>query len=143
MENSFRSDCPVTSAIDILGDKWTLVIVRDLLIVGKKTFKDFSDSDEKIASNILASRLKHLERYGIVTKSKLPNNKKTIVYKLTEKGVALAPIVAEIILWSDANIREFNPEMIINEEILASLKADSKKAITAIQDNYTNNHKEV
>jgi DNA-binding HxlR family transcriptional regulator len=141
MKCEFRSDCPVASALDIIGDKWSLVIVRDLLIVGKKTFKDFSESEEKIATNILTSRLKHLQKYGIVTKSKPPNNKKTIVYTLTKKGISLAPIIAELILWSDLNVREFNSAMDINEELLTGLRADTKKTVAIIQEKYTNNLK--
>jgi DNA-binding HxlR family transcriptional regulator len=141
MKCEFRSDCPVASALDIIGDKWSLVIVRDLLIVGKKTFKDFSESEEKIATNILTSRLKHLQKYGIVTKSKPPNNKKTIVYTLTKKGISLAPIIVELILWSDLNVREFNSAMDIDEELLTGLRADTKKTVAIIQEKYTNNLK--
>ena len=71
MNNNFRCNCPITSALDIVGDKWTLVIIKQMLLEGKKTFKDFSESDEAIASNILSSRLKMLEEFKIITKEKL------------------------------------------------------------------------
>ena len=88
MNNKFRCNCPITSALDILGDKWTLVIIKQMLIEGKQTFKDFLESDEAIATNILSSRLKMLEEYKMIRKEKLPHNKKTNIYLLTEKVLA-------------------------------------------------------
>ena len=105
MNNNFRCNCPITSALDIVGDKWTLVIIKQMLLEGKKTFKDFSESDEAIASNILSSRLKMLEEFKIITREKLPHNKKTNIYVLTEKGLGLTPTIIELTLWSDLNIR--------------------------------------
>lgn len=74
--NEFRSNCPISSALDLVGDKWSLLVVRDMLVFQKFTFKDFENSDEKIATNILSTRLKLLEKSGIVTKHKLKTNKK-------------------------------------------------------------------
>ncbi len=76
MPQDFRCNCPFTSALDILGDKWILVIVKQMLIEGKETFKDFSESEEAIATNILSSKLKLLEEVGIIIKTKRPDNKK-------------------------------------------------------------------
>jgi DNA-binding HxlR family transcriptional regulator len=87
MKHKFRCDCPFTSALDILGDKWMLVIVKQMLIEGKETFKDFIESDEAVATNILSTKLKQLEESGIIIKTKRPNNKKTNLYLLTEKGI--------------------------------------------------------
>lgn len=117
MNNKFRCNCPITSALDILGDKWTLVIIKQMLTESKQTFKDFTESDESIATNILSSRLKMLEEYKIIIKEKLPNNKKTNIYRLTEKGISLAPIIFELAIWSDANIREFHPEITSNQQL--------------------------
>ena len=103
MNNDFRCNCPITSALDIVGDKWTLVIIKQMLLEGKNTFKDFSESDEAIASNILASRLKALENLKLISKEKLPHNKKTNLYVLTEKGLGLTPTIVELALWSDGN----------------------------------------
>ena len=89
--NTFRCACPITTAIDILGDKWTLVVIKQLLTEDKNTFKELSECEEGIASNILSSRLKRLEEFKIITKEKLPHNKKTNIYHLTGKGIALAP----------------------------------------------------
>ena len=80
MKGDLRSNCPVSCALDVLGDKWTLIIVRDMLLFGKETFKDFSESSEGIATNILSSRLKSLEEFGIATKHKSPTNKKVNIY---------------------------------------------------------------
>jgi DNA-binding HxlR family transcriptional regulator len=72
MEYKFRCDCPFTSALDVLGDKWMLVIVKQMLIEDKETFKDFTESDEAIATNILSNKLKQLEELGIILKTKRP-----------------------------------------------------------------------
>ena len=80
MEKKFRSGCPISSLLDIMGDKWSLLIVRDLLIKHKKTFKEISESQEQIAPSILSARLKLLESYGLLTKRKLPQNKKENIF---------------------------------------------------------------
>lgn len=108
----FRCQCPISSALDIIGDKWTLLIIRDMLFDHKKTFKDFSTSAESIATNILSSRLKMLEEAGIITKSKMEDNQKSNIYTLTKKGLGLLPVIAEITLWSDENVRELHPNMV-------------------------------
>jgi DNA-binding HxlR family transcriptional regulator len=90
-ETRFRCDCPFTSALDIVGDKWILVIIKQMLIEGKETFKDFTESDEAIATNILSAKLKFLEEVGLIIKTQRPDNKKTNLYLLTEKGLALTP----------------------------------------------------
>ena len=113
MKGDLRSNCPVSCALDILGDKWTLIIVRDMLLFGKETFKDFSESSEGIATNILSSRLKSLEEFGIATKHKSPTNKKVNIYKPTEKGISLLPVVVEMVLWSHSNLREKYPELAV------------------------------
>lgn len=100
----FRSHCPISSALDIMGDKWSLLIIRDIMFSGKETFGDFSASGEKMASSILADRLSKLEEYGILHKGKLPDNKKKNIYTLTPKGIQLLPVIVEFILWSDQNL---------------------------------------
>ena len=108
MEKKFRSGCPIASLLDIMGDKWSLLIVRDLLIKHKKTFKEISDSQEQIAPSILSARLKLLESYGLLSKKKLPNNKKENIYLLTEKGIDLTPLLVEYSLWGDKYMRAYN-----------------------------------
>ena len=101
MKISKRSCCPISSALDLLGDKWTLLIVRDIALQDKNTFKEFLESDEKISTNILSDRLSRLESQGIVSKSDHPNNKVVKIYRLTPKGLDLLPILFDVILWSN------------------------------------------
>jgi len=135
MEYKFRSECPITSALDILGDKWILVLVKLMLIQDKKTFKDFTESDEAIATNILASKLKYMEELGIITKTQLPDNKKTNLYLLTDRGLALTPIIVELSIWSDENLREHNKIMKESPEI-EIMKSDKAAFIKMKQENY-------
>ncbi len=135
MDYKFRCECPITSALDILGDKWILVIIKLMLIQDKKTFKDFIESDEAIATNILSSKLKYLEEFGIITKKQLPDNKKTNLYLLTEKGLAITPIIVELSVWSDENVRELNKIMVDSPEI-EIMKRDKNAFIKKIQENY-------
>jgi len=134
MRINFRSKCPVASMLDIVGDKWSFLIVRDMLVQGKKTFKEFFISPEGIAPGILSSRLKWLEENELITKQKLPDNQKENIYLLTEKGLELAPIIIEIILWSDKNLRQYNLEMFSISEI--GFNQDKIKFIEVIQENY-------
>lgn len=132
MKKEFRSLCPIASTLDILGDKWSLILIRDMLVREKKTFKEFASSEEGIATGILASRLKLLESFGLVTKRKLPDNKKENIYLLTEKGIDLAPIIIEVTLWGDKYMREYNPKLKAHEE----LKSDKIAIIKTVQNNY-------
>ena len=117
MRQDFRCDCPFTSALDVLGDKWILVIVKQMLIEGKETFKDFTESEEAIATNILSAKLKFLEEVGLIIKTQRPDNKKTNLYLLTEKGLALTPILVELAFWSDKNLRDLHPTIVNGEEM--------------------------
>jgi DNA-binding HxlR family transcriptional regulator len=96
-----RSSCPISSSLDIWGDKWSLLIVRDLMYAKQCTYGDFLKSGEKIATNILASRLLTLEEQGIISKSEHPDSKAKVLYKLTQKGIDLLPLMIEINLWAD------------------------------------------
>lgn len=98
--NKKRSDCPLSGSLDVFGDKWSLLIIRDLMFGKKCTYNDFLKSDEGIATNILASRLKGLEENGVIEKSAHPDSKAKILYSLTQKGIDLLPIIMEIYIWS-------------------------------------------
>lgn len=98
-----RSDCPVNFAVEALGDKWSLVILRDMIFWGKKTYGEFLRSDEKIATNILADRLAYLEREGLISKSPNPGDKRKDIYCVTDKGLSLVPMFIEMIAWSVSN----------------------------------------
>lgn len=135
MNSKFRCNCPITSALDIVGDKWTLVIIKQMLIEGKQTFKDFSESVEAIATNILSSRLKMLEEFSIITKNKLRNNNKTNIYSLTQKGIALTPVIVELCIWSDTNMRDFQPG-IIDGEHMDALKNNKEEFVIELQKKY-------
>jgi len=114
LDRFFRCNCPVTSALDIVGDKWTLVVIKLMLLEQKKTFKEFSESDESIAPSILSNRLKTLEKTGFIIKKKLPDNQKTNHYLLTEKGLSLTPVVVELALWSHHNVRPVDNQDMAN-----------------------------
>ena len=125
MPQGFRCNCPFTSALDVVGDKWILVIVKQMLIEGKETFKDFTESEEAIATNILSAKLKLLEAVGIISKTKRLDNKKENLYLLTDKGLALAPVLVELAFWSDGNLRDIHPTIVNGEsmELLRNNKA--------------------
>jgi DNA-binding HxlR family transcriptional regulator len=95
-----RSGCPVSLGLDIFGDRWTLLIVRDLMFSGKRHYREMLHSEEGISSNILADRLKMLLGEGIITKAEDPAHVQKVVYSLTEKGIALLPILMQISQWS-------------------------------------------
>lgn len=101
MDQKKRSNCPVSCSLDIWGDKWSLLIVRDLLDNQPCTYGDFLKTGEKIATNILATRLQMLEENGIITKSEHPDSKAKVLYQLTPKGIDLLPIIIEIGFWAD------------------------------------------
>src|SRR5262250_2772921 len=95
-----RSNCPIACALDFVGDKWTLIVLRDLIMARKRYFQEFLESGEGIASNILASRLKRLEAAGLVTRSADPEQARRVVYTPTAKGLDLVPVLIELIAWS-------------------------------------------
>ena len=100
-ENKQRqSGCPITFGLDTFGDRWTLLIIREIMLLGKATYSEFLEADEGISSNILVARLKHLEAEGILVKSRDPENHRRFTYELTKKGRDLAPIILEIVIWS-------------------------------------------
>ena len=131
MKKEFRSGCPIASSLDIIGDKWTLLIIRDMLVEHKKTFKEISDSYEKIAPSILSARLKLLATYKLITKRKFPENKKENIYLLTEKGIHLAPLIIEFSLWGNSNMQEFN-----EIDDIEGLNLDKTLIMQTVQDSY-------
>ena len=95
-----RSGCPVSISLERFGDRWSLLIIRDLMIRGSHTFKDFQESGEGIASNILAARLRNLEASGIITAGAEKTDGRKVNYRLTKKGIDLAPVVFELLVWA-------------------------------------------
>jgi len=94
-----RSACPISFTLDILGDKWTLLILRDLLLNGKRHYREFLEAGEHIATNILADRLKRLEAEGLLTKDRDQDNRKQVIYQPTQKSLALLPVLIEVAYW--------------------------------------------
>lgn len=139
MSAEFRCNCPITSAIDLMGDKWSLVVVKNMLLYDLKTFKELSEASENIATNILSSRLKSLEQNGFITKTKPANNKKTNIYLLTEKGLSLIPIIVELAIWGDANIQITASQESQNGQIDA-INNDKESFIKNLKKSYREKH---
>jgi DNA-binding HxlR family transcriptional regulator len=120
MKNTdFRSTCAIAVSIDLFGDKWSLLILRDMLLHRKSTFKQFSESKEKIASNILTNRLVYLIEAGFVTKFNLKGTKKSATFIATRKGICVLPLLVELYLFSIESLSED----ILNESQMA-IKAE-------------------
>ena len=122
-----RSECPISCSLDVWGDKWSLLIIRDLMMSKQCTYGDFLKSDEKIATNILAARLLMLEENGIISKLSHPDSKAKVLYKLTLKGIDLLPLMIEINLWAD-KYSELPAE---RKAILEEIKKDKEGFIKA------------
>ena len=125
-----RSDCPISFALETFGDTWSLLIVRDIVYFGKKTYGDFLDSDERIATNILANRLAQLEERGILVKQPHETDKRKEIYRLTEKGLGLIPIMVEMANWS----AQYDPETGAPQWWIDTVNADREDMIRRIKD---------
>ncbi|MFZ5523541.1 MAG: winged helix-turn-helix transcriptional regulator [Pseudomonadota bacterium] len=95
-----RSGCPISILLEILGDTWSLLIVRDMMFYGRCAYNEFLNAGEKIATNILSDRLQRLETADIIEKRRDPSDARKFIYRLTERGIDLAPMLVEMILWS-------------------------------------------
>jgi DNA-binding HxlR family transcriptional regulator len=134
--NNKRSDCPISCSLDVFGDKWSLLIIRDIMLRGKMSYSEFLESEEKIATNILINRLGVLESEHILRKEVSPKNKSKNIYSLTQKGADLLPIVIEIMDWgakhnSNCPRRELGKKIkkdkaAVISELSQSLKANVK-----------------
>lgn len=100
-KNQRRSDCPISCSLDVWGDKWSLLIIRDLMFAKQCTYGDFLKSGEGISTNILASRLQAMEESGLTEKLSHPDSKAKVLYRLTQKGIDLLPVVLEISVWAE------------------------------------------
>jgi len=123
-----RSGCPVNICLEVFGDRWSLLIVRDLMVRGYRTFKEFQASGEGIASNILADRLQKLEAAGIINREAEASDGRKVNYRLTEKGIDLAPVLLDLLIWgahhepADASCSLILRMEKNREEILAEVK---------------------
>ncbi|WP_344831288.1 helix-turn-helix domain-containing protein [Chryseobacterium ginsenosidimutans] len=123
--NKKRSDCPISCSLEMWGDKWSLLIIRDLMIKKECTYGDFLKANEKIATNILASRLHNLLENGIIDKKNHPDNKLKFLYFLTEKGIDLIPLIVEINLWGDKYLTIPDDR----KKLIGDIKKDKEKFI--------------
>ena len=108
-----RSGCPVSISLETLGDRWSLLIIRDLMVRGYTTFKQFEESDERIATNILSDRLRQLQRNGIITAERNRNDRRRTSYRLTKKGIDLAPLLLELLIWGAQHEKTMAPAELI------------------------------
>ena len=111
----------------MLGDRWSLLIIRDMMLRGFRTYKEFLESYEGIATNILADRLRKLEAHGIITTKQDPADRRKLIYRLTAKGISLAPILTEMVLWAAAH------EDTGNQPLIRQMRKDKEKFLAGIR----------
>jgi DNA-binding HxlR family transcriptional regulator len=114
----------------MLGDRWSLLIIRDMMLLGVRTYTDFMNCYEGIASNILADRLRRLIASGIITTRTDASDKRKLIYSLTQKGIDLAPVLTEMVLWAAAH------EDTDNQALVRQMRADKAKFIAAVRERW-------
>jgi DNA-binding HxlR family transcriptional regulator len=124
---TWRSLCPLNASVEILGDRWSLLIIRDMMLRGFNSYKQFLDSYEGIATNILADRLAKLEANTIIVRQPDPADGRKIIYRLTAKGMDLAPVLTEMVLWAAAH------EKVENQSLIREIQKDKPKFLAAIR----------
>ena len=122
-----RSGCPLNASVEMLGDRWSLLIIRDMMLLGRRTFKEFLTGYEGIATNILADRLRRLESYGIISAERDPADGRKLIYVLTPKGIDLAPVLSEMVLWAGRH------EKTENRALIRMMLKDKQKFIEEIR----------
>ncbi|HZO46813.1 MAG TPA: helix-turn-helix domain-containing protein [Xanthobacteraceae bacterium] len=123
------SGCPIDYGLDVFGDRWTLLVIRDLLFAGKRHFKELMESPERIASNILAARLKKLEERGLIERCADPENRKQVIYTLSDKGRDLAPVLVEMIRWGGRH----DPETLVPKSFVTRLARNNDQLIADVR----------
>ena len=124
-----RSDCPISNALDYLGDKWSLLVIRDIAFFNKRSYNQLLESSEGIATNILSSRLKNLEASKIIKREVNPTDRRRHIYSLTESGMDLIPILIEMILWS---AKYYSDTLDIPIELVQKAKEDRGALINQV-----------
>jgi DNA-binding HxlR family transcriptional regulator len=122
-----RSGCPLNASVEMLGDRWSLLIIRDMMLRGARTYKEFLESYEGIATNVLADRLKKLVAYGIISAKPDPADGRKLIYLLTRKGIDLAPVLTEMVLWAAAH------EKTENQALVGLMRKDKEKVIAGVR----------
>ena len=128
-----RSGCPLNASVETLGDRWSLLIIRDMMLRGFRTYKEFLESFEGIATNILADRLRKLQAYGIITTERDPSDGRRLFYLLTEKGIDLAPVLTEMVLWAARH------EETENQALVRQMKKDKEQLLTEVRRRWAKN----
>jgi DNA-binding HxlR family transcriptional regulator len=123
------SGCPIDYALDLFGDRWTLLVIRDLLFLGKRHFKELMESPERIASNILTARLKKLEERGLIERAADPDNRKQVIYTLTDKGRDLTPVLVEMVRWGGRH----DPNTLVPKSFVARLARDNDRLLAEMR----------
>ena len=129
-----RSECPLNASLEMLGDRWSLLIIRDMMLREFRTYKEFLECYEGIATNILADRLRKLTAYGIVTTKPDPSDGRRLIYCLTAKGIDLAPVLTEMVLWAAAH------EDTGNQVLVRQMREDKKKFLAGVRERWANPH---
>lgn len=127
-----RSSCPISFALDCFGDRWSLLVVRDLLFKGKCRYQELRHTEEGIASNILSDRLRSLEAAGIIERNVARRNAGGVTYRLTPRGLDLAPMLVEMIVWSAAH----DPTTAADPEFVAAARTDREALLDEIARRY-------
>jgi DNA-binding HxlR family transcriptional regulator len=127
-----RSECPLNASVEMLGDRWSLLIIRDMMLRGFQTYKEFMECYEGIATNILADRLRKLVEYGIVATETDPTDGRKVLYVLTAKGIDLAPMLTEMVLWAAAH------EKTGNQPLVRLMREDKEKFLAGIRHRWSN-----
>lgn len=120
-----RSNCPISNVLDIVGDKWSLLILRDLIFFGKHSYSELQHSEERMATNILSSRLERLEKDGLITKQTDVNDKRKKRYALTQAGKDMLPILLEMIIWSS----KYDPNTNAPTQVIEKAQNDRENLI--------------
>ncbi len=122
-----RSGCPLNASVEMLGDRWSLLIIRDMMLRGFRTYKEFLESYEGIATNILADRLQKLVAHGILATERDPSDGRKLIYLLTAKGIDLAPVLTEMVLWAAAH------EDTENQALVRQMQKDKEQFLAAVR----------
>jgi DNA-binding HxlR family transcriptional regulator len=125
-----RSGCPLNASVEMLGDRWSLLILRDMMLRGFHSYNQFLESYEGIATNILADRLKRLIAHGIITTREDPSDGRKFLYVLTDKGIDLAPVLAEMVLWAARH------EKTDNQALVRQMQKDKQGFVAGVQQRY-------
>ena len=126
-----RSDCPISNVLDHLGDRWSLLVIRDIAFFGKRAYNELLESSEGIATNILSNRLRNLEASNIIKRKPDPSDRRRHIYSLTESGKDLLPILIEMILWS---AKHYSDTLDIPNDLVQKAKDDRDALIRQLMD---------